>query len=47
MVKDIDIAMKLAAVRALSLPVTGPAERLWNSANEASEAGCSISEMVR
>jgi 3-hydroxyisobutyrate dehydrogenase len=47
MVKDIGIAMKLAADRELSLPLVGLTQRLWNSADEASPPGSSISEMVR
>ena len=47
MVKDIGIAMKLAADQKLSLPLADLAQRLWKSADEASESGSSISEMVR
>jgi 3-hydroxyisobutyrate dehydrogenase len=47
MIKDICIAMKLAADQGLSLPIAELGQRLWQSAGEASETGCSISEMVR
>lgn len=47
MIKDIGIAMKLAADQELSLPIAELSQCLWKSAGEASEAGSSISEMVR
>ncbi len=47
MVKDIGIAMELAAREELSLPLSNRGHELWASAGHAADEGASISEMVR
>jgi 3-hydroxyisobutyrate dehydrogenase-like beta-hydroxyacid dehydrogenase len=47
MVKDINIAMKLAGEKSIPLPLCGVGQQLWRAAAQHTEKGGSISEMVR
>jgi 3-hydroxyisobutyrate dehydrogenase len=47
MVKDISIALELAAREELTLPLSERGRGLWAEAERAAETGASISEMVR
>ncbi len=47
MIKDIGIAMKLAAEQKLDLPLFSKGRHLWETAGNASSDNASISEMVR
>jgi 3-hydroxyisobutyrate dehydrogenase-like beta-hydroxyacid dehydrogenase len=47
MVKDIGIAMRLAADRSIPVPLSGVGQQLWRAAVQHAEKGGSISEMVR
>lgn len=47
MVKDIRIAMEMAAQKAVEMPFCSLGRELWSSADEAAGRGASVSELVR
>jgi 3-hydroxyisobutyrate dehydrogenase len=47
MVKDIRIAMELAASKTVDMPLSALGRELWKQADEAAGRGASVSELVR
>ena len=47
MLKDIGIALQLAAQTATPMPLSGLGQQLWRMADQAAGAGASVSELVR
>jgi hypothetical protein len=47
MVKDIGIALELAARQQANVPFWDKGSEIWRNADEAAERGASVSELVR